>query len=543
VFLQQGIIGVTSMALLDRKSVTEVGTLVSVVASDKSEQGTISTHSVTLQSCPTDESYYQDKIYEDLITVQASSQLLLLLINNLLDVRKIESGMMETIDLQCVDLSAIVDECLQTLKPLASLSDIEFHVDRDFMGNQSRSRLVALGNPLRVQQVLINLVGNAIKYSSTSSTASVEQCSYLDVNIRRSTLARAQQEACRALCTSFDATKPSAINSSDDCPVLIVDVRDRGNGIPVDEADKVFAEFAMLERDAGKSKGFAQPTGSGLGLQLCTKLCANMKGCVWANNCDSDCDSDEMNIDTAGCMFSFYLECPSSEQEEAYINLQHGIGMEVSVERKQERDVLDGQRRFFPSHAEDIRVLVLDDVKINVRVISRMLTKLGVASTHVRGATSGVQALQVRIFVQLYFVLPCLALSVSLSHVAHLFLFLPCCQMLREDDACDLILTDMQMPGMNGLEFTAMARELYADKRKQAPFIVLCSADYSSSLETQCNELGLEGKHIRMVRVCVRAMSFVTQSIRSFRLYDMVWYRTASKANCRCRLVLLSGKL
>jgi CheY-like chemotaxis protein len=66
--------------------------------------------------------------------------------------------------------------------------------------------------------------------------------------------------------------------------------------------------------------------------------------------------------------------------------------------------------------------------------------------------------------------------------------------MLEEDHELDLILTDMQMPGIDGFEFIARARELYGSHQKRLPYSVLCTADYSESLAKRCSDEGIEGK-------------------------------------------------
>jgi CheY-like chemotaxis protein len=66
-------------------------------------------------------------------------------------------------------------------------------------------------------------------------------------------------------------------------------------------------------------------------------------------------------------------------------------------------------------------------------------------------------------------------------------------QLLKEDDGCDLILTDMQMPVVNGAEFTRMAKTFYRECEKVSPRIFFCSADYSRSLAEIADDAGAQG--------------------------------------------------
>lgn len=68
--------------------------------------------------------------------------------------------------------------------------------------------------------------------------------------------------------------------------------------------------------------------------------------------------------------------------------------------------------------------------------------------------------------------------------------------MLEEDDKCDLILTDLQMPIMDGFEFTTKAHQMYQERQKPVPYTFLCTANYAESLSKQCAEVGLHGRSL-----------------------------------------------
>jgi signal transduction histidine kinase/PAS domain-containing protein len=374
----------------------------------------------------------RELMYEYITTIHSSSQLLLNFINNMLDIRKIQSGMMEKLELECFDLGGCVDESAEYLAPLTRINDVTLNVR---MGRSSRTKLsLVMGTPLRVQQVLVNLIGNAVKYSSHSGDED-KVSKFVDIQVRRSTVQIARREAAGALCSTLDPSSSNSDTSTLDFmngqrSVLIVDVRDRGDGIPVEEAGNIFAEFKQLQKHTGQSSGFAQPTGSGLGLQLCGSMMASMNGCLWANNCDdprrSLAASNESlaassELGAPGCVFSFYLECPSANEARVFLGdevEEHKIitqlilhnetmakkkeGVPGSITKRSNHNPMKGRSLLTPleqaallapARLGAIRALVVDDIIINVKVLCRMLNVLGIV--HVRSACSPVHALEV----------------------------------------------------------------------------------------------------------------------------------------------------
>lgn len=212
-------------------------------------------------------------LHEQLSTIAASSKLLLTLINNVLDLNKIEANMMQELDVVSMEVEPSVRDAMLFCQNLAKINDVKLTLDRD-RGLPSFTTL--LGNKLRVEQILINLISNAIKFT--------RQGTEVTVGIRRCPLPEAISEALNAGASdlkfqSRDIAEASLheINSR----VVVLAIRDQGRGIPDQEMGLLFQEFTQLEvskeadRDYGngrKMHSIGQSSGSGLGLSLVLKF-------------------------------------------------------------------------------------------------------------------------------------------------------------------------------------------------------------------------------------------------------------------------------
>ncbi len=158
-------------------------------------------------------------------TVQSSSQHLLSLINDLLDLAKIEAGKTE-ISLEQVDVQEVVESACAQLQPLAAEKGLAFHIV------PAKRPVEALIDRRLLVQVVINLVNNAIKFTETGS---------IRVEIQSSDL----EDYCGA-----------------------ISVTDTGIGISATDQEKLFGAFVQV--DTGSTR---QYEGTGLGLHLSRSLC------------------------------------------------------------------------------------------------------------------------------------------------------------------------------------------------------------------------------------------------------------------------------
>ncbi len=171
------------------------------------------------------------KDYVDIIDYSANN--LLTIINDILDISKIEAGQ---ITLEHIDfnLHNVINETLKLLKPKAREKEIRFeaHIDESVP-------LYAKGDPIRLKQIVINLANNAIKFTSEGS-----------VKIEVETIEKA-----------------------DSYRKYLFKVVDTGIGIPKAAHDKLFKEYLQAEISTSRKFG-----GTGLGLSISKKLVELMQG-------------------------------------------------------------------------------------------------------------------------------------------------------------------------------------------------------------------------------------------------------------------------
>jgi PAS domain S-box-containing protein len=375
-------------------------------------------------------------MYDSLSTILASSRLLLTLINNVLDTRKVDSKMMTSVEVAPVPTMACLIESLKYCEPFATLNEIKLVLSSD--SELERNSWNFISNRLRMVQVLINLISNAIKYttSGTDVVLSVRKCSAEDAN----------REARNAVCCAGRVLKAVSPAQQRHEEVTIISVRDHGRGVPPEESHKLFAEFVQLsvseEKDSsykgGKATSAGQSSGSGLGLHLAMQLMGRMNGRIWVDNCDPSME------DQRGAVFSICLPtAPSSTEKEP----------RESESPTEEVTTMPG--KLF----DDLSVMVVDDSLINVKVLKCMLRRLGVNT--IISFLNATEALD-------YLV----KTNDKGGHVP------------------ELILSDLNMPGMDGYEFARNIRKYDFEPR---PKVMSCSADWMPETEKKCLRVGFDG--------------------------------------------------
>ncbi len=318
-------------------------------------------------------------------TLHQSGQTLLTVINDILDISKLEAGKV-ILDFQPLIVENILDETLQFLMPKALEKGLK--LDFKVAGNVPD---VIVSDATRMRQILFNLVGNAIKFTDVGG-----------VNIYAENL-----------------TTNRAIQVGETMQ-LKVSVSDTGIGISPEAQSRLFQKFTQA--DASTTRKFG---GTGLGLAICRQLSTLLGG-------DIGLDSQEGE----GSVFWFTIVCR--------------VGAKDSVNTKRTYTTSVPLNEMYVTRT--LKILIADDNEINQNIIMNMLGKLGHQMVCVG---DGAQA--------------CSAV---------------------EDQDFDLILMDIQMPVLGGIDATKWIKAMEGSKANIP--IIGCTADAFPEQILRFKEVGMQ---------------------------------------------------
>ena len=200
----------------------------------------------------------QEKLLHYFSQIRTSGKRLLLLLNNLLDLSKLESGQ-TAYKMQKTNLTRMVNNLISEFSLVAQEKSIRLEMKK------SEVPMTVVCDELKIGQVFHNLMSNAVKFTPPDKKITISFASQkLPVGNRRT-----DQET---------------------IPALTVKIRDEGMGIPEDELESIFNKFIQ------SSKTKTGAGGTGLGLSICQEIVKAHHGKIWAEN----------NPD-GGATFSFIL--------------------------------------------------------------------------------------------------------------------------------------------------------------------------------------------------------------------------------------------
>ena len=311
-------------------------------------------------------------------SIQSAGDVMLHLLNDVLDLSKIEAGKMELRSVS-FSLEDLADAASQLWRGRAQAKGLRFTVR-----TEGESATLLTGDPLRLKQVLFNLIGNAIKFTDAGE---------VDV-----------------LLTLTPLT-PTRV-------ILRGEVTDTGRGVPPNARDTLFKSFMQAEPETRQAAG-----GTGLGLAISKQLITLMDGLI-----DYDPDRD------AGACFWFELPVALAETQS---------------DRQAPSDDANALHTMGPAP----RLLLVEDNAMNQAVIEGFLNLRGWA---------------------------CSVCSNAEDALARL-----------EAEAFDLVLMDVRMPGMDGLEATRRIRQMNSTVR--ATPVMALTANALREEQAECLRAGMDG--------------------------------------------------
>jgi len=319
------------------------------------------------------------------------------IINDILDFSKVEAGRLE-VETIAFSLREVVAESMKMLACEADRKGLP-------LSHAVASNLpdTLLGDPLRLRQVILNLVGNAIKFSDRG-----------EVELR------VEQEPSEGPETRCHFS-----------------VRDTGVGIEADKQAAIFAPFGQADSSTTRIYG-----GTGLGLTISARLVAMMNGRIWV-------DSE------SGKGSTFHFTVDFGVQPEPYP--AQGAVAPLLAEAGRARP---GQGAAEKSERA-LQVLLVEDNPVNRMLAERVLKKAGYRVT---AADSGVAALSA-----------------------------------LEQDRFDMVLMDVQMPGMDGIETTLKVREREQTNGEHMPILAL-TAHAMPADRARCLAAGMDGYLVKPIQ-------------------------------------------
>jgi len=326
--------------------------------------------------------------------LQSNGRHLLGLINAVLDLSKIEAGQL-TLSINDYSLKEVVQSVFVAVESLATAKRLALKIELPAALPPGR------GDEQRITQVLLNLVGNAIKFTARGGVR-----------------------------LSVSPLRPG---------VLLFAVEDTGIGIPAEKLDPIFDPFTQA--DGSHTRRFG---GTGLGLAISQRLVNLMGGRLWAES-------------TVGVGSCFAFELPLAPR-------RRPVAAPVAVQEA-------------PEKLTGIRVLVAEDNIVNQKVISAMLAR---QSWEYVLACNGKEAVE-----------------------------------RYREQRFDLILMDVQMPEIDGLEATQLIRhdEAMRGDSSHVPIVAL-TAHVGESQHQTCRSVGMDGVLTKPISVA-ELVKTVTDTLKS----------------------------
>lgn len=286
--------------------------------------------------------------------IKVSNEHLLAIINGILDLSKVESGKM-TIDSIPMNISSLCNEVVSLFAVKARQRGLTL----DYHYTEALSPYIK-GDPVRIKQIMVNLVNNAIKFTREGGRVTI------DVKHMENNPCEDKYGNHKSICShKLQVEQASHYNTDDSGSVnhqdmtLCIEVTDTGVGIKPESLEAIFDAYDQANKSTHRLYG-----GTGLGLSVCKSLVELMGGYI--------------EVDSAvgiGTTFTVLLPLPSID-EAHYENWQDSNDFGMTE----------------PSHELIGHILLVEDDSVNAMIAKKALNNSGHTVTHV---TDGQQAIEV----------------------------------------------------------------------------------------------------------------------------------------------------
>jgi signal transduction histidine kinase/CheY-like chemotaxis protein len=330
----------------------------------------------------------QQRVYFD--TIEKSANALLTIIDDILDFTKVESGRLQ-IKAESLDVRETLNSVASFFEDLVAQKQLQLTVNF-----QATVPGRVLGDAGRIRQVLLNLLGNAIKFTTEGGVS---------INV--------------------------SVQGSEMQPQLRFEVRDTGVGIRPEDKERIFSEF--FQGDTTSTRAFG---GTGLGLAISKQLILLMGGRIGFES--------EFSV---GSMFWFELPLRTDVINPFILAGAALTDDEEWTQSRSEKEKRDAGKLQF-----DARVLVAEDSEVNQFIISELLKSFGIEPDMVANGVEAVSVFASRDY--------------------------------------DLVLMDIQMPVLDGVEATRQIRALQKERglNKDASVIGLSAHAMAGDKERYMSE-------------------------------------------------------
>jgi signal transduction histidine kinase len=318
--------------------------------------------------------------------INASSEMLMTIINDILDFLKIEAGEL-ALESAPFDLEKATEDVARILAPTANKKGVNLSVSfPPWIPRQ------VIGDFVRVRQIIFNLTGNAVKFTNKGNISIQVKAAEIDDNIGR-------------------------------IGQYHIDIKDTGIGMGPEIVDHLFERFFQAEASTTRKYG-----GTGLGLNITKRLVEMMGGSITVTSAPGK-----------GTVFLVKLPFPIAVP----VDTEAGTAEETGSPEK-ERDIAADKNKISPAY-----ILLAEDNKINQKVVKEILKKAGHKVDIVENGREAVEKVKAAPY--------------------------------------DLVLMDLQMPEMDGIEAAQLIRK---EGFSNLPVIALTASVFKKDRE-RCIESGM----------------------------------------------------